>query len=391
MVRLANVGRSQVPPIPDPTATPRRPQHLEVFGMGPDWLQVTWSALGPGRVEFECDGRRWSVDADGGPGSVLLDDLDPDREHEVVLTGDGQDPIRLRARTLARPPGEELLRIATISDVHIGSHSTGYFHTIVEIPEPQIPHAERCLRAAVDELTGWGAQHLVIKGDLVDRSDEDHWERVADIIGDLRIPVDVVPGNHERSKLGDVDPVVALERIGLTLVDGVKVVDHGGVRILLADTTRPGTDLGTVGAVADRLVAAAAATDGPVLLTLHHQPMRFRFPTYLPPGLPGPEVRDLLRALGDANPKLLVSSGHTHRHRRHRVGSVTATEVGSTKDFPGTWAGYHVHEGGIVQFVRRIADPSCIRWTERTRRAALGAWALWAPGRRASRCFTEVW
>jgi hypothetical protein len=41
--------------------------------------------------------------------------------------------------------------------------------------------------------------------------------------------------------------------------------------------------------------------------------------------------------------------------------------------------------------VRRIAEPSVIRWTEHTRRAALGAWGQWAPGPRSSRCFTREW
>jgi hypothetical protein len=42
------------------------------------------------------------------------------------------------------------------------------------------------------------------------------------------------------------------------------------------------------------------------------------------------------------------------------------TEVGSPKDYPGTWAGYVVHEGGIRQVVRRVAAPEVIRWTEST-------------------------
>ena len=124
---------------------------------------------------------------------------------------------------------------------------------------------------------------------------------------------------------------------------------------------------------------------------MHQQPMRWPIPTYLPAGIPAAEAHRALTALGAANPRTLVTSGHTHRHRRRHVGPVTVTEVGSTKDFPGTWAGYEVHEGGIVQTVRRIAEPSCIRWTDHTRRAALGVWQLWAPGRLADRCFTRTW
>ena len=367
---------------------------MEVFAAGLDWVELTWSALGPGPVTISCGDRHEEIRADGGPGAHLVHGLAPGTRHRIEIRGEGAPggPHRFAADTLAAPPGEELLRIATVSDVHIGSHSTGYFHTIVEIPEPEVTHTERCLRSALDELTAWGAEHLVVKGDLVHLSDQEHWDVVGEILRDVDLPIEVVPGNHERSKTtGDVDAAVALDALGHDLVTGVQHVDRNGVRILMADTTQRGTDVGDLTAVHDDLVAAAGAVDGPVFLALHHQPMRFRFPTYLPPGLPGPQARRLFRDLAAVNPKVLASSGHTHRHRRHRIHGITATEVGSTKDFPGTWAGYHVYEGGVVQFVRRIAEPSCIRWTDHTRRAAAGIWALWAPGPFDSRCFTLHW
>ena len=67
------------------------------------------------------------------------------------------------------------------------------------------------------------------------------------------------------------------------------------------------------------------------------------------------------------------------------------TEVGSTKDYPGTWTGYVVHEGGIRQLVHRVEEPSCLAWTDRTRRAFGGVWRWWSPGTLADRCFTIPW
>ena len=393
LVRVANAWRTNVPAPPPGTGPPRATRRLQVFGVGPDWIQVTWSALGPGPVTFRCGDQRAEVLADGGPGAQLLQGVPAGSDVRVELAGGGvaEGSLDLTTRTLPLPPGEELLRFATISDVHVGSGSTGYFHTIVEIPEPEVPHPVRCLRAALDELTRWGAQHLIVKGDLVHRSEQVHWDVVGDVLAGIDLPVEVVPGNHERSKTGDVPADVALEGLGRSLVSGVRWVDRSGVRLLMADTTRPRTDIGDLTAVHDGLVAAAATTTTPVFLALHHQPMRFRFPVYLPPGIPGPQARRLFGALGEANPRIVASSGHTHRHRRYRVSGVTVSEVGSTKDFPGTWAGYHVHEGGVAQVVRRIAEPSCIRWTDHTRRAALGVWSRWAPGRLDDRCFTVTW
>ena len=72
-------------------------------------------------------------------------------------------------------------------------------------------------------------------------------------------------------------------------------------------------------------------------------------------------------------------------------GHVVVTETGSPKDHPGTWTGYVVHEGGIRQVVRRVARPDVIRWTERSRRAAGGAWGVWSPGRLTDRCWDLPW
>jgi Icc protein len=297
----------------------------------------------------------------------------------------------LAARTLRPPPGELLHRIATVSDTHIGSHSTGFLHTIIEKPEPAEPHPVRCARAALHEAAAWGADELLVKGDLVDHSDPAWWAQAASVLGALDVPVSVVPGNHEWSSRGDGDPVGGLSRHGLQLVTGVHHVDRPGIRVVLLDSAIPGEDPGRLSDLLGDVLIAARGTELPLLVAMHHQPMRWRVPTYLPAGVPGPDAGRFLQELGRANSRCLVTTGHTHRHRRRHVGPVTVTEVGSTKDFPGTWAGYEVHEGGIVQTVRRIAEPSCIRWTDHTRRAALGVWQLWSPGRLRDRCFTRTW
>lgn len=393
LVRLANAHRSEVPEVPDPNGRPRSPRRLDVWGVGTDWVQVTWSRLGPGTVRFRLGDRPpEDVVVDGGPGSHVLEGLTAATRHRIDVSGAGITPndITLTATTLTPPPGEELFRIATVSDVHLGCDTTGYLHTIAEIPTPAVPHTIRCLRAAQTEASFWGAERLVVKGDLVDRSDRETWAVAADVLAALSVPVDILPGNHERSKVGDVDPYLGASEVGLDLVDGVRAIDVDGARLVFADTTRPGTDIGQIDA-ADDIVSAAGASSGPALVFIHHQLIRHVVPTYLPIGVPRPAARRFLKDLGRANERSIVSSGHTHRHRRYDVGPVTVTEVGSTKDFPGTWAGYQVYEGGIVQTVRRTGEPSVIRWTDHTRRAALGIWGRWAPGPMTSRCFARRW
>lgn len=395
LTRTVSALRREVPPPPPLDGPPGRPRRLEVFGVGTTWIQVTWSALGPGPVRFRCGDLDLHVDADGGPGALVLGGLGSGAAHRIELSGDGlPEPVpALAARTLLAPPGELLHRIATVSDAHLGSHGAGFLHTIVEKPEraPRDAHPTRCLRAALDEARAWGADELLVKGDLVEQSDRDSWALAGAVLGGSGLPVSIVPGNHEWSRGGDGDPAAGLAAHGHRLVTSVEHHDRPGIGLVLVDSTVPGTDRGRMSELLDAILDAVRSTTSPLLVAMHHQPMQWRIPTYLPVGIPGPEARHALTELGRANPRTLVTSGHTHRHRRRHVGPVTVTEVGSTKDFPGTWAGYEVHEGGIVQTVRRIAEPSCIRWTDHTRRAALGAWQLWAPGRLGDRCFTRTW
>ena len=80
------------------------------------------------------------------------------------------------------------------------------------------------------------------------------------------------------------------------------------------------------------------------------------------------------------------TAGHTHRHRVRRVDGVPSIEVGCVKDFPGTWAEYRVHDGGILQVVHRMSSPEALAWSESCRGlyADFGvdyaAYALGTPG-----------
>jgi 3',5'-cyclic-AMP phosphodiesterase len=168
------------------------------------------------------------------------------------------------------------------------------------------------------------------------------------------------------------------------------VVDVPGLRIVAVDT-RTRSQGGTVAGATDAVAAAVAGASGGALVALHHQLMTTAAPMYPPPGIPAAESRRFLDAIAAAHPASVVTSGHTHRHRARRHGSVLVTEVGSVKDYPATWAGYLVYEGGVVQTVRRIMAPEAIRWSQSTARMFGGAWGRWSPGRLSDRCVTQLW
>ncbi|HSL59272.1 MAG TPA: metallophosphoesterase [Acidimicrobiales bacterium] len=365
----------------------------ELFAVEATAVQITWAGLRRGPVRVRVADREVLATSDGFPGAVVVDGLSPDTPFTALVEGPGlgRTGARLTGTTLALPPGPERFRFATVSDVHLGATRFGLSKRMRERGEPAVPHPLRCGRAAIAEARHWGAALLVVKGDLVDQGHPEEWAHADELLGSAGIPVEMVPGNHE-VKPGRTMEIPAVVGGGVVeVVRGVRVLDVPGLRLVLVDSTIDRHGHGRVRHTADEVVAAAADADGPVLVALHHHPQRFAFPWFWPPGTPGREAARFLRALGAANPDVVVTSGHTHRNRRHRWHGVTITEVCATKDFPGAWAGYVVHDGGITQTVRRIAAPDAIAWTEYTRRAVLGVWGRWSPGRLRDRCFTQPW
>jgi hypothetical protein len=183
-----------------------------------------------------------------------------------------------------------------------------------------------------------------------------------------------------------------MEAGGVSVTAAARARDLPGVRLVLGHTPRPDRHAGIVPPDRARDLARLAGEGGtPAVLAVHHPPQRWPVETHYPPSISWRSSRQLVGALAAANPATLIVAGHTHRNRRYRVGGITVAEVGSTKDYPGQWAGYAVYEGGIRQVVCRVEEPSCLAWTERTRAALGGVWGRWSPGRLADRCWTLEW
>lgn len=376
--------------------------HVTAFAVEDTTIQLTWRALHPGELRLrvaDTDVAAEITVTDEHPaGGVVLHGLPAGQAVTVEAQLPGREGAveKLAVRTLDPLPGEELSRIATVGDLHLGATRFGHRGTITEDPTPAVAHPVRCAAAAIQDAVGWGAERLVAKGDVTNHGKTHEWRTWAGLTRELPVPVDAIAGNHDRDHPGSAAGMVpddAAEAFGLTFARGVLVRDLPGVRLVLADTTTPGRNRGTITPIADDLVDAVAEADpaGAVLVFLHHHLHPRTGAEVWPRGVNHPDSRDLLSRLGSVHPHVLVSSGHTHRHRRWSHAGVTTTQVGSTKDYPGVWAGYVIAEGGMRQVVRRITRPDCIAWTDHTRRAALGAWRFIAPGLLDSRCFDLTW
>jgi Icc protein len=321
--------------------------------------------------------------------AVLHDGVTTQR-YEGLESNSDYELHGIAVRTLTRPPGALLARVATVNDVHFGETECGVIdqHTDGPIIRPlpgESPYPELMNRAAAAEVATIAPDAMVVKGDLsVDGRDEEWAAFEACWRQPFGERLHVVRGNHDAYR-------------GQHRYAGDHWIEVPGLTIGLLDTTIPRQTTGglrqaQIAEIDDRL----ASTGGRVLLMGHHQqwvpsgPSANRSDDYF--GL-HPDASDALDDLCVRHPQVIgYAAGHTHRHRVRAMArsGVPSIEIGCVKDFPGTWAEYRVYEGGVMQVVHRISAPEALAWSNRCRviYSDFGIdYQTYALGTLAQRCF----
>ncbi|MDH3293005.1 MAG: metallophosphoesterase [Acidimicrobiia bacterium] len=376
-------------------------------------VQITWGWLEAETVTVRCGDQSITVEQAPGPGGVLFVGLDSDSGYRIDLVDDRSRSLverPLSFRTLPRPPGELLYRVATISDMHLGSSRWGFFKTMTEAcgvkvdggPPPAIVageppgpyrdlHPVRCAQSALDDAEAWGARLVVAKGDNVQHENAECHDLFGSLVDSApELPMMAIPGNHDLDEAGRYIP----DHVGrrkLPICRDVAHLDLPGVRVVVADTSIPGRGKGTVERVGPGILDTVADADRPVLLFTHQQFQPGKVARHWPIGITAPESTDFLDRLDGLGTPVVISSGHTHRNRVRRHGSVLLTEVGSTRDWPCVWAGYNIFEGGLEQTVHRVSEQTAMAWAEYSRQAVGGLWSTWSPGTSSDRNVGLSW
>lgn len=309
--------------------------------------------------------------------------LEPDTEY--VFEG-------VPLRTLARPGGELLARVATVNDLHFGETAAGIIAgtdmgPVLRSEPGEEPYPEVMNRAAVADISAWSPDLVVAKGDLTDAGEGRDLQAFAacyDVFGERLV---AIPGNHDLAG-GPLD--LTAPPFGGSLPCAVELP---GVIVALLDTTVPKKANGRVGPEqVEWLDELGARADRPVLVMGHHHPWapgsKVRSDDYF--GIIPGDSEALVEAFERRARLAGYFAGHTHRNRvRHfrATGYRPWVEVASVKEFPGAWAEYRVYEGGILQVMRRVGAPDALAWAERTRALYDGTYTAYAFGALEDRCF----
>lgn len=314
-----------------------------------------------------------------GATSVRATELRPDTD----VTVDG-----VEVHTLPRR-GELLARVVTANDVHFGEvlcgHIDGADWETYSVEPGQPPYPETMNAAVVADMAAWEPDAVVVKGDVTSNGTDDEVDRFLEVYGGaFGDRLTWVRGNHESYHHNQRGAWPTQE------------VTLPGVTLAVLDTSRDGRINGDLDAEQlDWLDELGQRADRPVMVFGHH-----------PVWNPAEEARhdstfglvpDATEALAETfarRPRLLgYFAGHTHRNKRIGLpgaGDVPFVEVGTVKDFPGSWAEYRIHDGMVLQVHRRVTDPVALEWSERTRGMFAGTYPGYARGRRSDRCFAMV-
>ena len=324
-----------------------------------------------------------------GPDLVVVHDGTDVRRYDGLEPGQVHQLDGVEVRTMDHPGGDLLARFATVNDVHFGEVRCG----VVEGHEDEIgpilasepgepPYPVTMNESAVAEIQAAGVDAVLVKGDLTNAGTDDEYAAFLDTYGGaFGDRLTHVRGNHD-AYLGQAYADWPLQR-----------VDLPGATVVLLDTTVPRMSSGGLTQdQLDELDAIAAEADRPVVVLGHHHVWdprsQDRPETYF--GI-HPDWSERLVQVAARRPSIVgYLAGHTHRNRVRRfpeTGQMSWVEVACVKDYPGAWAEYRVHEGGIVQVLHRISSPEALAWTERTRGMYLGMYAGYAFGTLADRCF----
>lgn len=169
---------------------------------------------------------------------------------------------------------------------------------------------------------------VIITGDLVENPDKISYQHFIELIKPLKIPVRVIPGNHDDPELM-LDVFAGTAYFPATDTTFQYAIDDLPYRILALNSHSDGTELPELDE--PRLAwlqNQLNESSRPVLIAIHHPPMMTGI-SFIDMG--GPEWVQAFKSVVNGHPQVkLVICGHCHTDLCGRVGNVPVYLAGAT-------------------------------------------------------------
>lgn len=210
--------------------------------------------------------------------------------------------------------------IAQISDTHLDTDSPGSAGRLRDF--------ERCV-AAIDQLDP-PPDVVIHTGDVAHNGMPEEYEAARRILGTLRCPVHIMPGNRDnRSAMRaafSADPYLLSDTPFIQYS-----VDTFPVRLIVVDTVSQSGKHGEFCRIrADKLRARLAEeTARPTVIFMHHPPFEVRESDYPIQFAAWESVERMSRALDGQTHVLGMFCGHTHRDSAGELGTIPASSMPS--------------------------------------------------------------
>lgn len=192
------------------------------------------------------------------------------------------------------------MKFVVLSDLHLGPPGAAV--------NGLDPAARLAAAVQVINRDHANADFVAIAGDLADLGEVAAYEVLRDTLAPLTMPCHITLGNHDA-------PQAFLSVFGAGLSDPKakvsQAIDLGGYRVILLDTTTPGTHAGALCQGRSDWLAARLdeAADRPVIVVMHHHANVLSLPVDAIPLADGAGFARLLKRHRDVR---MVISGHVH-------------------------------------------------------------------------------
>jgi 3',5'-cyclic AMP phosphodiesterase CpdA len=192
------------------------------------------------------------------------------------------------------------LVLVQLSDAHIGGDWA---------PTDPVAGLEAAVRAVL--ALDLRPAAVLVSGDIADNAEDGEYELARELLERLGAPLCVLPGNHDAR--GALRRHFELPGADDEPVQYVRELD--GLRLVVLDTTRPGSDAGELDAARLAWLDAelAAAPDAPTLVAMHHPPVVTGVPVWDEIGLAAADQHALGEVVARHRQVQRLTGGHVHR------------------------------------------------------------------------------